>query len=82
MLFLLSLPAQLGVHTRACLGFVLQKDTPLRLTPTDSAQFITRLAPGDPGRVERERGDFLLIRTSRTSGWLRKDQFGLICPAS
>src|SRR5689334_12609838 len=39
-IFLLSVPAQLGVHTRARLGFVLAKDAPLRLTPTAEAQFI------------------------------------------
>src|SRR5262245_28165240 len=33
-LFLLSLPAHLGVMTRTRLGFVLRKDAPLRLTPT------------------------------------------------
>ena len=80
MVFLLSLPAQLGVHTRARIGFVLWKDTPLRLTPTEGAQAITRMAPGDPARWERARGDYLLIRTSRALGWIQKDQFGLICP--
>jgi hypothetical protein len=81
MIFLLSLPAQFGVYTRAGIGFVLQKDTSLRLTPTEQAQSITRLAAGDPARWERQRGEFLLIQTSRASGWVRKDQFGFICPA-
>jgi tetratricopeptide (TPR) repeat protein len=80
MVFLLSLPAHLGVHTRSHLGFVLQKDTPLRLTPTQEAQVITRLAAGDPARVERTRGSYVLIRTSRTTGWIEQQQLGLICP--
>ena len=80
MVFLLSLPAQVGVHARSRIGFVLQKDTPLRLTPTEGSQAITRMAPGDPARWERERGGYLLIRTSRALGWIQRDQFGLICP--
>ncbi len=45
MIFLLSLPALLGVHTRSRIGFVLRKDTPLRLTPTLASQNLTRLSP-------------------------------------
>jgi tetratricopeptide (TPR) repeat protein len=77
--FLLSVPAHLGVETRARLGFVVAKDAPLRLTPTAEAQFITRLAAGEPGRVERQRGRYLLIRVSHTAGWIQKDEFRLIC---
>jgi hypothetical protein len=78
--FLLSLPALLGVQTRANLGFVLEKNVPLRLTPTEEAQFITRLAPGEPIRAQRTHGDYVLVRTSRGAGWLTCDQFGLTCP--
>jgi tetratricopeptide (TPR) repeat protein len=78
--FLLSLPAHLGIHTRARLGFALQKDVPMRLTPTDDAQFITRLSSGEPGRVGRVRGRYLLIRTNRAQGWVDKEQFGLLSP--
>jgi tetratricopeptide (TPR) repeat protein len=80
-IFLLSLPAHLGVSTRSKLGFVLLKDTPLRLTPTAEAQFITRLPAGEPGRLERIRGKYLLIRCSHASGWVEQNQFGLICSA-
>ncbi len=80
MVFLLSIPALFGVQTRARIGFVLQKDTPLRLTPTLEAQAVTRLAPGDPARWVRARGNYVLIRTSRTLGWVEADQFGLTCP--
>jgi len=76
--FLLSLPAHLGIHTRSQLGFVLNKDAPMRLTPTDEAQFITRLSPGEPGRVQRVHGKYMLVRTNRALGWVDKDQFGLL----
>ena len=80
MVFLLSVPAQAGVYTRSRLGFVLEKDTPLRLTPTTEAQVVTRLASGEPARCERVRGNFLLVRTSRGAGWVERNQFGLTCP--
>ena len=76
--FLLSLPAHLGVKTRSRIGFVLQNATPLRLTPTEDAQFVTHLAAGEPARLERTRGGFVLIRTSRTVGWIEKGQLGII----
>jgi tetratricopeptide (TPR) repeat protein len=80
MVFLLSIPALFGVQTRARIGFVLQEDTPLRLTPTLEAQSITRLAPGEPARSVRARGRYLLIRTNRSIGWVEQAQFGLTCP--
>lgn len=78
-IFLLSVPAQLGVDRRARIGFVLQKDVPLRLTPTDHAQFITRLPAGEPARLQRYHANFLLIRTTHGEGWVERDKFGLIC---
>lgn len=75
--FLLSVPAHLGVDTRSRIGFVLQKNTPLRLTPTDNAQFITRLPAGEPARLERLRGAYLLIRTAHATGWIERNQFEL-----
>jgi tetratricopeptide (TPR) repeat protein len=80
MVFLLSLPAHLGVHSRSRIGFVLQKETPLRLTPTFQAQAMTRLAAGDPGRWVRAHGNYVLIRTNRALGWVKQDQFGVACP--
>jgi tetratricopeptide (TPR) repeat protein len=82
MVFLLSIPALFGVHTRARIGFVLGEDTSLRLTPTLEAQAITRLAPGEPARQVRSRGRYLLIRTGRTLGWVEQAQFGLTCPTT
>jgi tetratricopeptide (TPR) repeat protein len=80
MIFLLSVPALAGVQTRARLGFVLSKETPLRLTPTREAQAVTRLAAGEPARWVRARGQYVLIRTNRALGWVEKAQLGLICP--
>ena len=83
MVFLLSVPAHLGGHTRARIGFVLEKDTPLRLTPTSESQIMTRLAAGEPARCEGTHGNYLLIRTRSEGfrGWVQQSQFGLICPS-
>jgi len=82
MVFLLSVPAYIGVQTRSRLGFVLQHDTPLRLTPTLEAQAVTRLAAGEPARRIRARGNYVLIRTNRTLGWVEQAQLGLTCPGA
>jgi SH3-like domain-containing protein len=81
MIFLLSVPAQAGIQSRSQIAFVLQKDTPLRFTPTSEAQVITRLAAGEPVRCERTRGRFVLIRTSHTLGWLEQKELGFLCPS-
>jgi tetratricopeptide (TPR) repeat protein len=78
--FLLCLPSLVGVHTRMCIGFVLEKETPLRLTPTREAQTVTMLAAGQPARCERTRGNYLLVRTSYGQGWIERGQFGWVCP--
>jgi len=78
-IFLLSVPAHFGVNGRSRLGFVLEKNAPLRLTATEEAQYVTRLQAGEPARLERVRGHFILIRTNRTLGWIRQEQFGLTC---
>lgn len=80
MIFLLSLPALLGVYTRTDIGFILHEDTPLRLTPTAHAQVQTHLAAGSPARVERERGAYVLVRTAQTRGWIQREQLGMVCP--
>jgi tetratricopeptide (TPR) repeat protein len=77
--FLVSLPAHLGALTRTRVGFVLEKNTPLRLTPTAESEAVTRLAAGEPARWVRARGDYLFIRTSRNAGWIGRSELGLIC---
>jgi len=81
MVFLLSVPAFIGVQTRSRIGFVLPKDTPLRLTPTLEAQAVTRLASGEPARFVRVRGNYVLLQTNRALGWVEREQFGLTCAA-
>jgi len=77
-LFLLTLPAHYGWHTRAKIGFVLEANLPLRLTPTEQAQEITRVGAGEPGRCERTQGGYSYVRFHNTAGWLRREEFGLV----
>lgn len=77
-LFLLCIPAQIGVHTRTRLGFILEKDTALRLTPTREAQTVLHLAAGEPARLKRERGPYVLVRAGRAQGWILRSELGLI----
>lgn len=77
--FLVSIPAHFGTLTRTRVGFVLEKNTPLRLTPTAEGEAVTRLTAGEPARWVRTRGNYLFIRTSRNAGWVGRSEFGLIC---
>lgn len=77
--FLLGLPAHWGVLTRARLGVVMEKDTPLRLTPTSHGEAVTRLAAGESARFVRSRGSFVFIRTNRAAGWVERSQFKKVC---
>jgi len=79
-IFLLSIPAQIGAHTRARIGFVIGPGAALRLSPTRDAETVTQLAAGEPARGGEVRGDYVFVRTSRNSGWLNRDQFKLVCP--
>jgi hypothetical protein len=77
--FLLTLPALLGVHTRSWMGVIRVGDAPLRLTPTREAQVLVRLAAGESARVERQRGQYLYVRAgNEAAGWLDNSEFGLI----
>jgi hypothetical protein len=77
-ILLLAIPALFGVHTRSNLGVVLESATPLRLTPTADAQTVAHLPGGEVARLQRERGDFLFVRTANSSGWIERGQFALI----
>jgi hypothetical protein len=79
-IFFASLPAHLGVLTRTTIGFVLQKETPLRLTPTSEAESTVKLPAGEPARQLRQRGNFVLVKTARGQGWVHQEQFGRVCP--
>jgi hypothetical protein len=76
--FLLTIPALAGVQTRSKLGIILSKETPLRLTPTSDAQVLTKLPAGEAARLERERGQYVFIRTGVAAGWVERSQLGLI----
>lgn len=78
--FLLSVPAQVGILTRSRIGIVLDENTSLRLTPTEEAETVSPLAVGDSTRQVRGRGNFVFVRTSRGSGWVKREQIGPICP--
>jgi hypothetical protein len=82
VVFLLSIPAYVGVVTRAQFGIVLEKNTLLRLTPTGDAETVATLSAGETARQTKVRGNFYFIRTQRGSGWIEQKQFGLLCPAS
>ena len=78
-IFLATLPALIGIHTRGQLGIVLADKTPLRLTPTREGQSTTALRAGETTRVERERGNYLFVRSENdVAGWVEKDRLGLI----
>ncbi len=76
--FLLCLPALAGLNSRAKLGFTLPKESALRVTPTAEAQILTYLRSGEPVRLERDRGDYALIRTDSSTGWIRRDELGVV----
>jgi len=80
MVLLLSLPAQFGVMTRQRIGFVLQRESPLRLTPTSESEVLLKLPNGEPGRQLRMRGNYVLVKTPQGEGWLEQGQFGLVVP--
>jgi tetratricopeptide (TPR) repeat protein len=77
---LLTLPSLVGIHTRSALGVVLAPDAPLRLTPTQEAQVLTKLPAGEMARLERARGGYVYLRSGNdAAGWVRRKEFGLIC---
>jgi tetratricopeptide (TPR) repeat protein len=78
MILLLSLPAQWGAMTRMNIGFVLQRQSPLRLTPTLDGEITAKLPAGEPAREVRRHGDFLLVTTPRGDGWMQAEHFGRI----
>ena len=79
-LFMLCVPAHMGIVTRAETGFITEKKVPLRLTPTTEGEHISTLGPGEPIRRVRSRGSYYLVRTREGTGWVEKNQVGLIAP--
>jgi hypothetical protein len=78
-LFLFCITANLGVVSRTQIGFVLKKNAPLLLTPTETGEVISVLNAGEPARQLRAHGNYLYISTSEGSGWIEQSNFHLIC---
>jgi len=77
--FLLTVPAMIGVNSRSKLGVVLSRETPLLLTPTADAQVLTKLPAGEMARLERKRGDYVYVRSGNdAAGWVERSQFSRI----
>ena len=78
--FLLSLAPSIGIVTRSNIGIVLENNTMLRLTPTQSAEITASLPPGEPVRELRQRGDFLFVHAQSGNGWVERRQIGFLVP--
>lgn len=78
--FLFSLAGNWGVISRTRIGFVLKDNAPLLLTPTRDGEVTTTLTSGEPAREIRARGDYYLVRTESETGWIEREQFGLVSP--
>jgi tetratricopeptide (TPR) repeat protein len=78
--FLLTLAPSVGIFTRAKIMIVTEKNTSLRLTPTQSAEIISSLPPGEPVRALRERGNYFFVRTQNGNGWVGRGQVAFLCP--
>ena len=78
VVFIFALVANVGVVSRTDIGFILKKNTPLRLTPTGGSELISTLPAGEPVRRVKERGNYFFIRTSMAAGWVERGQVGLV----
>lgn len=77
-IFLFSLAANWGVISRTNLGFVVNDNAPLLLTPTHDGEVTSTLTSGEPARRLRTVGNYYLIRTESQTGWVEREQFGLV----
>ena len=78
VVFIFALVVDVGVVSRTDIGFVLRKNTPLRLTPTDGSELISMLPAGEPVRRVKVRGKYFFIRTPMAAGWVERGQVGLV----
>ena len=78
--FLLSLAPSVGIVTRSKIGIVVANNTMLRLTPTQSAEMVAALPPGEPVREMRQRGNFLFVHAQSGDGWIERRQIELLVP--
>lgn len=80
--FLFSLAGNCGVIGRTRIGFVLEDNAPLLLTPTANGEVTSTLTAGEAARELRTRGNYYLIRTESETGWIERGRFGLISGSS
>lgn len=79
--FLLTVPALVGIMSRGKVGVVLAAETILRLTPTKEGEMLGKLAEGELARVEKSRGEYVYVRgASDRAGWVRGEEFAKIWP--
>ena len=78
--FLLCLAPFVGMVTRSNLAIVTEKNTSLRLTPTQAAEEIASLPPGEAVRKLRERGNYFFVHTQNGDGWIERRQISFLCP--
>jgi hypothetical protein len=78
--FLLTLAPAIGIVTRSKLGIILGNNTVLRLTPTQSAEVVAGLPPGEPVRELRQHGNFLFVHAESGNGWIERRQIGFLVP--
>ena len=57
--FLFSLAPCAGIITRSKIGILIEKNTKLRLTPTQQAEVVSALPEGEPVRALRRHGNYL-----------------------
>jgi hypothetical protein len=78
-IFAFSLVANLGVLSRAQIGFVVKRDARLLLTPTREGEIVSTVADGEAARILRKHGDYFLVRTTSATGWIDRSQFAPVC---
>jgi tetratricopeptide (TPR) repeat protein len=79
-IFLLSLAPVAGIVTRSQIGIVTEKNTSLRLTPTQLAETVASLPPGEPVRALRQHGDYFFVHTQTGDGWVGHGEIKWLCP--
>ena len=77
-IFLFCITANLGVVSRTQTGFVLKKNAPLLLTPSLEGEVLMTLNSGEPARKLRTRGNYFFIYTGYGTGWINREQIGLV----
>ena len=77
-IFILTLPALYGLHTRSRMAVVLTQNGNLLLTPTAAGQVKSQLPEGEMVRLIRRRGAFSYVRTTTQNGWIQGNKLGFI----